>query len=163
MYCVVSLITKTSISRANYQEPIVEEPHDELPYYRIPRLEAPPAPVAAGISKVSKSIQKIRPRQGRGILRKEQRKNKKKPKGTFCRLCDTWCNSVATWRDHSRSRRHRAAVELKKNPPGDCQVCGIAFPSWDHHNSHFSGRKHHAKLARLQAERAAQLASFNRK
>ena len=79
----MSLITKTSISRANYQETIVEEPQDELPYYHIPRQEAPPAPAAAGIFKVSKIIQKIRPRQAGGILCREQRKNKPKLKGKF--------------------------------------------------------------------------------
>ena len=69
---------------------------------------------------------------------------------------------MATWRGHLGSRSHMAAVELKKNPPEECQERGVPFPSWDHHDNIFSGRKHQSRLAKLQAERAVQLASLNR-
>ena len=89
---------------------MVEEPYDEFPYYFIPRPEAPSAPVAAGISKVDKIILKYGCHRVRRFYVESNEKNKQNPKGTFYRLCNTWCNSVATWMDHSRSRSHRAAV-----------------------------------------------------
>ena len=167
----MSLVPTVNIS---YQEPVVEEPEDypQAPRligpnsekFRIPRL--PISPTAGEKKKGEKNprggrlIKKIRARQARALERKakraEEKKKKKKSTGRYCRLCDTWANSAASWKDHIQSRGHKAKKERIHNPPPDCEECGVGFPSWVQRESHLKGSKHLKVVARLYNARLEQ-------
>ena len=104
-------------------------------------------------------MKKNHARQARTLERKAKRaeeKKKKKSTGRYCRLCDTWANSAASWKDHIQSRGHKAKKERIHNPPPDCEECGIGFPSWVQRESHLKGSKHLKVVARLYSARLEQ-------
>ena len=105
----MSLFSTVTIS---YQEPVVEEPQDypqeprlngsNSDQFRIPRLSIYPT-AGEKNPRGERLIKKSRARQARALERKAKRaeeKKKKKSTGRYCRLCDTWANSDASWKDH---------------------------------------------------------------